>query len=135
MFSRQYARDPATTNRNSFYYDERPWPRPENACLVHWAGTHLLLETPLWKKNKGGHARSQSFFKAELTEVPSDEKCSAYPARDPCNARMMRMYNVSHAWWHGHVGQDAVQKAVDEGLLFLGDDDDVASKKEAKEEL
>lgn len=117
------------TDFNSFYHDMRPWPRPEDACLVHWVGTHLLLETPLWKEK--GHSRSRSFFKAELEDLPLKE-CLTWPARDACNTRMMRMYNVTTAWWHGRVGMDAIQEAVDEGLVVLRDEGLAATKKDAE---
>ena len=108
---------------NSFYYDTRPWPRPKDACLVHWAGTHIQVETPLWKNGViEGHARSRSFFKAELEELPHLDDFPSWPARRASNVRMMRIYNVSTEWWHGHVGTDSIQSAVDQGLMSFVDD-------------
>lgn len=118
------------TDFNSVYYDVRPWPRPEDACLVHWAGTHLLLETtPLWRKtttkNNRGNARSRLFFKEELAAllptITESSSPSPWPAQVVWNVRMMRIYNTTTAWWHGHVGTDAIQKAVDVGLMAFAD--------------
>ena len=105
---------------NFLHADSRPWPRSDDIsshCLVHWLGTHLIIDKQVGHQLGNGTETSwavRNFLLQDLLMI--DGGGPTMPARAG-NRRLVRHFEAVNEWWHGRMTANQVEGVLKEGMV------------------